>query len=121
MVLDFDHVSGIKVMGISRMVANGGSLEALQEEIAKCVSRCANCHRRKTAHELVQTAAREAFASGRPLAGVLAGTDEVAARLDADAIGRLLDPAGYLGATDELIRRALRAHRAHRERGARAL
>jgi hypothetical protein len=51
MVLDFDHVSGIKVMGISRMVANGGSLEALQEEIAKCVSRCANCHRRKTARE----------------------------------------------------------------------
>ena len=51
MVLDFDHVSGMKVMGISRMVANGGSLEALQEEIAKCVSRCANCHRRKTARE----------------------------------------------------------------------
>jgi hypothetical protein len=51
MVLDFDHVSGMKLMGISRMVANGGSLEALQEEIAKCVSRCANCHRRKTARE----------------------------------------------------------------------
>ena len=76
---------------------------------------------RHPAHELVEAAAREAFASGRPLADVLAGTDEVAARLDADAIGRLLDPAGYLGATDELIRRALRAHRAHRERGAAAL
>ena len=75
---------------------------------------------RHPAHELVQTAAREAFASGRPLADVLAGTDEVAARLDADAIGRLLDPAGYLGATDELIRRAP-PRRAHRERGARAL
>jgi len=76
---------------------------------------------RHTAHKLVEAAARQAFASGRPLADVLAGTDEVAARLDAEAIGRLLDPAGYLGATDELIRRALRAHRVHRERGARAL
>jgi hypothetical protein len=51
MVLDFDHVLGMKVMVISRMVANGGSLGALQEEIAKCVSRCANCHRRKPARE----------------------------------------------------------------------
>src|SRR5262249_37646541 len=62
---------------------------------------------RHAAHEIVEAAAREAFASGRPLAEVLAGSDEVAARLDADAVGRLLDPAGYLGATDELIGRAL--------------
>jgi 3-carboxy-cis,cis-muconate cycloisomerase len=76
---------------------------------------------RDAAHEIVQAAAREAFASDRPLAGVLAATEEVSARLDPAEIARLLDPAGYLGATDELIRRALRAHRAHRERGARAL
>ena len=71
---------------------------------------------RHAAHEVVQAAAREAFASDRPLAGVLAATEEVSARLDPAEIARLLDPAGYLGATDELIRRALRAHR---ERGAR--
>jgi hypothetical protein len=39
----------------------------------------------------------------------------VAEHLDRDAIGRLLDPAGYLGASDALIDRALRAHR---DRGA---
>jgi 3-carboxy-cis,cis-muconate cycloisomerase len=76
---------------------------------------------RHAAHEIVEAAAREAFASGRPLAEILSEDGDVAARLDADAIGRLLDPADYLGANDELIRRALRAHRAHRERGARAL
>jgi adenylosuccinate lyase len=41
--------------------------------------------------------------------------DDVTAHLDRDELARLLDPAGYLGATDELISRALRAHA---ERGA---
>jgi 3-carboxy-cis,cis-muconate cycloisomerase len=76
---------------------------------------------RHRAHEIVQAAARDAFASERPLADVLAEDGEVAARLDAAEIVRLLDPAGYLGAGDELIGRALRAHRAHRERGASTL
>jgi 3-carboxy-cis,cis-muconate cycloisomerase len=75
---------------------------------------------RHRAYEIVQAAAREAFASGRALAEVLAEDEEVAARLDGGEIARLLDPAGYLGATDELIRRALRAH-ARRERGASTL
>jgi 3-carboxy-cis,cis-muconate cycloisomerase len=66
---------------------------------------------RHAAHEIVQAAAREAFADGRSLADVLAGKPEVAERLDRDAIARLLDPAGYLGATGDLIDRALRAHR----------
>jgi 3-carboxy-cis,cis-muconate cycloisomerase len=70
---------------------------------------------RHPAHELVQAAAQAAFAEGRPLGDVLAGRDEVTAHLDRDAIARLLDPAGYLGSADELIVRALRAHR---ERGA---
>jgi hypothetical protein len=39
----------------------------------------------------------------------------VAEHLDRAAIAGLLDPAGYLGSTDELIERALRAHR---DRGA---
>jgi 3-carboxy-cis,cis-muconate cycloisomerase len=70
---------------------------------------------RHAAHELVQAAAREAFASGRPLGDVLAENAEVAGRLDRDAIAGLLEPGGYLGAGDELIERALRAHR---DRGA---
>jgi 3-carboxy-cis,cis-muconate cycloisomerase len=70
---------------------------------------------RHAAHERVQAAAAEAFASDRPLGDVLAEDGDVAAHLDHAAIGRLLDPAGYLGATDDLIERALRAHR---DRGA---
>src|SRR3954447_15132977 len=66
---------------------------------------------RHPAHELVQEAAQEAFASERPLGDVLAEDGEVTAHVDRDEIARLLDPACYLGATDALIDRALRAHR----------
>lgn len=48
-VLEFDHVRGRKVANISQM--NGYSRKAVLAEIAKCVVRCANCHRRKTARE----------------------------------------------------------------------
>ena len=65
---------------------------------------------RHAAHELVQDAARAAFAADRPLAEVLAEHEDVREHLDAGALERLLDPAGYLGATGELIDRALRAH-----------
>src|SRR3954454_12985912 len=70
---------------------------------------------RHAAHELVQAAAQEAFASDRPLGEVLAANDDVTAHLDRDDLGRLLDPAEYLRAGDELISRALRARA---ERGA---
>jgi 3-carboxy-cis,cis-muconate cycloisomerase len=70
---------------------------------------------RGAAHELVTDAAQEAFASDRALGDVLAARSEVTAHVDRDELARLLDPAGYLGATDELISRALRAHA---ERGA---
>jgi 3-carboxy-cis,cis-muconate cycloisomerase len=65
---------------------------------------------RHAAHELVEAAAQEAFANDRALGDVLAGRDDVTARMDRDELAGLLDPAGYLGATDELISRALRAH-----------
>ena len=47
-VLDFDHIEN-KKLGISEMYKNRYSLEAVEQEIKKCVVRCANCHRRKTA------------------------------------------------------------------------
>jgi hypothetical protein len=49
-VLEFDHVRGQKRKVMSTLVAEGYSLKAIKEEIAKCDVVCANCHRRRTAH-----------------------------------------------------------------------
>ena len=48
-VLDFDHVSGKKRMAVSTLIHHGVAWNIVELEIAKCVVRCANCHRRKTA------------------------------------------------------------------------
>ena len=48
-VLEFDHIVGKKRYDISRMIYIGTSIASLEDELAKCVVRCANCHRRKTA------------------------------------------------------------------------
>lgn len=50
-VLEFDHIKGEKTHAISRMITLGLSLERIKKEMDKCVVRCANCHRRKTAKE----------------------------------------------------------------------
>jgi hypothetical protein len=47
-VLDFDHVAG-KVSLVSALVAWGAPSRRIEEEIARCEVRCANCHRRVTA------------------------------------------------------------------------
>jgi len=47
-VLDFDHVRGKKLQGISIMVLHGNSIKRIFDEIDKCEVRCSNCHRRKT-------------------------------------------------------------------------
>ena len=57
----------------------------------------------------------EATASGGPFRDALLARPAIAAHLDGGALDALLDPAGYLGATDELIARALA--RAERELG----
>jgi hypothetical protein len=49
LVLDFDHVRGVKRFDVS---ASGGKCFAwatVEKEMAKCEIRCANCHRRRTA------------------------------------------------------------------------
>lgn len=43
-VLEFDHVRGKKVNGISQMIRLGRSVDALKAEISKCDVRCKNCH-----------------------------------------------------------------------------
>lgn len=48
-VLDFDHRDPKdKSFTISQIMHNGGSLDKIKEEVAKCDVRCANCHRRRT-------------------------------------------------------------------------
>ena len=48
-VLEFDHVTGSKRAAISVLVRSAATIATLQAEIEKCVVRCANCHRRRTA------------------------------------------------------------------------
>lgn len=51
-VLDFDHVRGEKLAGVSQLVSWARKWEVILAEIEKCDVRCANCHRRKTAKQL---------------------------------------------------------------------
>lgn len=47
-VLEFDHVRGVKFKDVGLLSGRGASLAVIKEEIAKCDVRCANCHRRVT-------------------------------------------------------------------------
>lgn len=51
--LDFDHVCppSEKKCNVSLMWTSGYKLSTIQEEVAKCEVRCANCHRIKTAKD----------------------------------------------------------------------
>lgn len=55
-VLEFDHVRGDKIGNVSDMVNSCYSWRRILEEIAKCVVRCANCHRRATHQRRLLTA-----------------------------------------------------------------
>lgn len=49
MVLDCDHVDrALKTQSICMAVGTGWGLSKIVEELFKCESRCANCHRRRT-------------------------------------------------------------------------
>lgn len=45
--IDFHHNQGEKEHGISKMVAEGYSIERIKKEINKCEVLCSNCHRKK--------------------------------------------------------------------------
>ncbi|MDE2006289.1 MAG: 3-carboxy-cis,cis-muconate cycloisomerase, partial [Rhodospirillales bacterium] len=64
---------------------------------------------RGEAHHVVKHACDVALAKGVGLAEALARAPEVAGRLDAAAIARLTDPAGYLGSAGAFIDRVLAA------------
>jgi hypothetical protein len=51
-VLEYDHSGDfLKIDRISRMIVDKINLFIIKEEIRKCVVRCANCHRIKTAKD----------------------------------------------------------------------
>lgn len=50
-VLEFDHVRGVKSYEVSTLGWRLVSWDSVLREIAKCEVRCANCHRRKTAKQ----------------------------------------------------------------------
>ena len=51
-VLEFDHIDpSSKRHNVSRMVADGLLVRLIEQEVAKCEVRCANCHRRRTMEE----------------------------------------------------------------------
>src|SRR5262249_45744646 len=62
---------------------------------------------RNEAHHLVTDACAAAIADGRPLYNVLAENKEVAARLGAEKLKALTDPANYLGAAQAMVDRVL--------------
>lgn len=47
--LQFDHVRGVKVKEVSRLLWDGVKWDTIEKEIAKCEVRCANCHWKVTA------------------------------------------------------------------------
>ncbi len=51
-VMEFDHVRGRKRNDVSTLVREGASITIIRTEMEKCVVRCANCHRRRTAVSL---------------------------------------------------------------------
>jgi 3-carboxy-cis,cis-muconate cycloisomerase len=65
---------------------------------------------RGAAQDLVEGAARRAVDAGRPVRDVLLDVPEVVAALGEQGLDSALAPEGYLGASRELIDRALTAH-----------
>lgn len=100
-----DTVRGLEVHG-DRMAEN---LERTQGLIlAEAVQMALGARLgRGPAHDLLETASRQALREGRHLRDVLRDIPAVAAALSAEDIDRLLDPKGYLGVTQDFIDRVL--------------
>lgn len=46
-IIDFHHNTGKKENNISKMIADGYSIERIQKELEKCIVLCSNCHRKE--------------------------------------------------------------------------
>ena len=69
---------------------------------------------RVMARALVDTAVSTAASTGRPFKDVLREDRAITTHLKPEELTRALEPSGYLGVTDQLIDRALAAHRAQK-------
>lgn len=67
---------------------------------------------RSEAHHLVQDACLAAMAEDRPLRAILGESEQITAVLDVAALDRLMDPAGYLGESEAVVDRVVKAARA---------
>jgi len=102
-------VEGLTV-DVDRMAANLDAVPGLlSERLALVLSPRLG---RGPARRLVTEAVQRAAGGDVTLDRALLDQPEVARVVDAAELARLLDPAGYLGATDLFIDRALAAHRA---------
>jgi len=92
-----------------RMRANLGSTGGLplSEAVA---ARLAPRLGRSQAHELAARCARQSVAGGQPFRDVLVGDEQVCAVLSVSEVDEALDPAGWLGAAQAFVDRALQAH-----------
>jgi 3-carboxy-cis,cis-muconate cycloisomerase len=62
---------------------------------------------RQYAHDLVYDICRKVVATGRPLADLLAESDEITKHLDRAALAKLCDPGSYLGEAGAMVDRVL--------------
>jgi adenylosuccinate lyase len=98
-------VSGLK-LDPERMRANldlsGGLImaEAIMLELGTTLGR-------QHAHDIVYDAAQAAAVEGRAFSDVLAADPRVTARLDRQAIDRLLDPMAYTGLCADMARQSV--------------
>ena len=62
---------------------------------------------RQRAHDLVYDICRKVAATGEPLLELLARDREIARHLDRAQLGKICDPANYLGLAGEMVDRVL--------------
>lgn len=93
-VLEFDHVRGVKTSAITDMVRGGAyRWETIAAEIEKCVVRCANCHRRRTAIQLSYRAWRDLR---EPVVGIEPTTPSLRVRCSTPELHRRITPVEAL-------------------------
>lgn len=93
-VLEFDHVSGEKSSAITDMVRGGAYRWCrIAAEIEKCVVRCANCHRRRTAVQLGYRTWRDLR---EPVVGIEPTTPSLRVRCSTPELHRQFTPVEAL-------------------------